>query len=78
MALREEIVSAIGFVLRLRIGQRLKRALGARDETDARMLAEQIVAHLERCRFHFFQEPPSAAHSTPDTRSDGDDRPPER
>ena len=78
MALREEIVSAIGFVLRLRIGQRLKRALGAREETDARMLAEQIVAHLERCRFRFSQEPPPAAHSTPDMRSDGSDRPPER
>jgi hypothetical protein len=78
MALREEIVSAIGFVLRLRIGQRLKRALGLREETDARVLAEQIVAHLERCRFHFSQEPPPAAHRTPDTRSAGSGGPPER
>jgi hypothetical protein len=78
MALREEMVSAIGFVLRLRIGQRLKRALGVREETDAHILAEQIVSHLERCRFRFSQEPPPAAHGTPDTRSGGSDRPPER
>jgi hypothetical protein len=78
MALREEIVSAIGFVLRLRIGQRLKRALGVREEADARILAEQIVAHLERCRFRFAQEPPPAAHSTPDMRSGGSNPPPER
>ena len=78
MTLRQEVVSAIGFVLKLRIGQRLKRALGAREETDARMLAEQIVVHLERCRFRFSQEPPPAPHSTPATRSDGSDRPPQR
>jgi len=78
MALRQEMVSAIGFVLRLRIGQRLKRALGVREETDARILAEQIVSHLERCRFRFSQEPPPAAHGTPDTRPGGSDRPPER
>jgi hypothetical protein len=74
MTLRQEVVSAIGFVLKLRIGQRLKRALGAREETDAQILAEQIVAHLERCRFRFSQEPPSAAPRTPATRSDGNDR----
>jgi hypothetical protein len=76
MTLRQEVVSAIGFVLRLRIGQRLKRALGAREEADAQILAEQIVAHLERCRFRFSQEPPSAAPRTPDTRSGGNDRAP--
>jgi hypothetical protein len=78
MAVREEIVSAIGFVLRLRIGQRLKRALGIREETDAHILAEQIVAHLERCRFRFSQEQPPAAPSTPDTRSGVSEQPPER
>lgn len=78
MALREEMVSAIGFVLRLRIGQRLKRALGVREETDARILAEQIVSHLERCRFRFSQEPPPAAHGTPDPRPGDSERPPER
>ena len=77
MALRQEIVSAIGFVLRLRMDQRLKRALGVREETDAHILAEQIVSHLERCRFRFSQEPPPAAHGTPDARSNDRDRPPE-
>jgi hypothetical protein len=77
MRLRQEVVSAIGFVLRLRIGQRLKRALGAREETDAQILAEEIVAHLERCRFRFSQEPPSAAPRTPDKRSSDNDRAPE-
>ena len=77
MTLRQEVVSAIGFVLKLRIGQRLKRALGAREETDAQILAEQIVAHLERCRFRFYQEPPSAAPSTPEGRSGADDRAPD-
>lgn len=75
MALRDEIVSAIGFVLRLRLGQRLKRALGVREETDARILAEQIVGHLERCRFRFSQEPPPAAPSSPDARSGGSELP---
>ena len=78
MAPRVEIVSAISFVLRLRFGRRLQRALGAREEMDARVLAEQIVAHLERCRFRFAQEPPPAAHGTPATRPDGSDRSPER
>jgi hypothetical protein len=77
MTLRQEIVSAIGFVLRLRIGQRLKRALGVREATDAHILAEQIVAHLERCRFRFTQETPPAAHGTPDPDS-GPERPPQR
>lgn len=78
MALRDEMVSAIGFVLRLRIGKRLQRALAVREETDARILAEQIVAHLERCRFRFSQESPPAAHSTSSTSSDDGDRSPER
>jgi hypothetical protein len=69
-------VSAIGFVVRLRIGQRLRRALGAREEADARILVEQIVAHLERCRFRFSQEPPCAPPSTPDVRCGGSDQPP--
>ena len=76
MMLRQEVVSAIGFVLRLRIRQRLKRALGVREETDAQILAEQIVAHLEPCRFRFSQEPPSAAPRTPDTRSGVNDQAP--
>lgn len=53
MALRDEIVFSIAFVLRLRIGKQLKRTLGLREETDAQVLAEKIVAHLERCRIRF-------------------------
>ena len=68
MALRDEIVSSIAFVLRLRIGRKLQRTLGVREETDARILADQIVAHLERCRIHFSQEPPSQPHSTCEPR----------
>jgi hypothetical protein len=64
MALRDEIVSSIAFVLRLRIGKQLQRALGVREETDARILADQIVTHLERCRIRFSQEPPPTPHST--------------
>ena len=64
MALRDEIVSSIAFVLRLRIGRKLQRTLGVREETDARILADQIVAHLERCRIRFSQEPPPPPHST--------------
>lgn len=70
MALRDEMVSAISFVLRLRIGKRLQRALGVREATDARLLAEQIVAHLERCRFRFSQESPPASHRTPSAPPD--------
>jgi hypothetical protein len=78
MALRDEVVSAIRFVLRLRLGRRLQRALGVREETDAHILAEQIVDHLERCRFRFSQEPPPTAHGTPETRADGSGRRPRR
>jgi hypothetical protein len=70
MALRQEIVSAISFVLRLRLGARWQRALGVRDEADAGLLAEQIVAHLERCRFRFSQEPPPRLHGTPQAHGD--------
>jgi hypothetical protein len=65
-------------VLRLRIGGRYKRALGVRDEADARLLAEQIVAHLERCRFRFAQEPPARLHGTPHAPADDRDPGPER
>jgi hypothetical protein len=68
MALRDEIVSSIAFVLRLRIGRKLQRTLGVREETDARILADQIVAHLERCRIRFSQEPPPPPHSTCEPR----------
>jgi hypothetical protein len=78
MALRQEIVSAISFVLRLRIGARCKRALGVRDAADAQLLAEQIVAHLERCRFRFAQEPPPRLHGTPQARTDDRDPTPGR
>ena len=76
MALRDEVASAIGFVLRLRVRKRLRRTLKVREETHARILAQQIVAHLERCRFRFVQEPPAACHHTP--RSDDGNRRPER
>ena len=78
MALRDEIVFSIAFVLWLRIGKQLKRTLGVRDEADAQVLAEKIVAHLERCRIRFSQEPPARPHSTPApgaTDSDPPDRP---
>jgi hypothetical protein len=78
MALREDMVTAIGFVLRLRIGKRLQRALGVREATDARILAEQIVAHLERCRFRFTQDFPSTSHRTPGAASDEVNPPPGR
>jgi len=45
------------------------RALGLREEADAQVLAEKIVAHLERCRIHFLQEPPARTHSTPGPRA---------
>jgi hypothetical protein len=77
MALRDEIVFSIAFVLRLRIGKQLKRALGVRDEADAQVLAEKIVAHLEQCRIRFFQEPPARPHSTPGLRAPEHD-PPDR
>jgi hypothetical protein len=41
------------------------------------MLAEQIVAHLERCRFRLSQERQATAH-TPDMHSAGTGRPSER
>jgi hypothetical protein len=77
MALRDEIVFSIAFVLRLRIGKQLKRTLGLREEMDAQVLAEKIVAHLERCRIRFSQEPPARPHSTPAPRAP-DSEPPER
>lgn len=68
MALRDEMVSAIAFVLRLRIGRKLQRRLEVHGEQDARILAERIVAHLELCRFRFGKAPPDPPHSTPGTR----------
>ena len=73
MALRDEVIAAIAFVLRLRIGAQLRRTLGAREEADARILAEKIVSHLEQSRFRFSQEPPPPLHGTPRRRD-----PPER
>ena len=75
MALRDDIVAAIAFVLRLRIGRRQQRALELRDEQDARILAERIVAHLELCRFRFSQAPPDPPHSTPASRPPDRDPP---
>jgi hypothetical protein len=77
MALRDEIVFSIAFVLRLRIGKQLKRTFRLREEADAQVLAEKIVAHLERCRIRFSQEPPARPHSTPGPRAPDSD-PPDR
>lgn len=77
MALRDEVVSAITFMLRLRISKQLRRSLGIREETDAKVLAEQIVAHLERSRIRFSQEPAPPPHSTFGSNS-GKEDPPEQ
>jgi hypothetical protein len=61
----EEVAESLSFALLFNGRKRYRQA----DEIMAKIVAEHLVQHLQRCGYVLMKEPPGPGHSTPGTRA---------